>query len=162
MANRNLSTTGRLLLALKISSVEARFIAICALAFIVLLGWLAWSFQHSPAGLNDRDVVFFIGTSLLAAIVMLAAGWLGFTPSGRHYSEELFRGEVREVKAVRLVKVAFAVGASTFAVFIVLFVILLFVGGAELVTIFFDGTILGVTYGLLVLICFPFVKKYLK
>lgn len=152
----------RLLLALRIGWAEARYIAVCALVFLLALGWFAWSFKNSPAGLSSYDFVFFISASAVAIVLMFAAGWLGFTTAGRRYSEQLFSVEPKELRTLRTLKVAFATGAFAFAAFIVLFVGVLVVGGTDSAVKFFDGRILAMTYGALLLICLPFVLKYLK
>ena len=152
----------RLLLVLRIGWAEARYIAVCALAFLLLLGWLAWSFKDSPAGLSSYDFMFFMSASAVAIVLMFASGWLGFTTAGKQYSEKLFSAEPKELRTFRALKVAFATGASAFAVFIVLFITVLVVGGTDSAVKFFDGRVLAMTYGVLLLICLPFALKYLK
>lgn len=160
--NRKPVIMDRLLLALRIGNAEARYIAVCALAFLLLLGWLASSFQNSPAGLTSYDTLFFICASAVAIVLLFASGWLGFTAAGRRYSEQLFSTAPKKLRTLRALKVAFATGASAFAAFIVLFIAVLVVGGTDSVVKFFDGRILAMTYGTLLLVCLPFVLKYLK
>lgn len=152
----------RLLRALGISWKVARYIAICSFAFLLLLAWLAWSFQNSPAGLTAQDRVVFIGMGLFAAVVLFASGWQGFTAAGRRYSEQLFDRERKEHTVMRIAKVAFATGAMAFVVSEVLFIALLFIGGSGSVMIFFEGKTEGIIYGALYLLCLPVALKYLK
>lgn len=152
----------RLLRALGISWKVARYIAVCSFAFLLLLAWLTRSFQNSPAGLTAQDIVVFIGMGLLAAVVLFASGWLGFTSAGRLYSEQLFDRERKEHTIKRIAKVAFATGAMAFAASEILFLTLLFIGGSGSVMIFFEGKTEAIIYGALYLLCLPIALKYLK
>ncbi|TCK18881.1 hypothetical protein DFR30_2166 [Thiogranum longum] len=160
--NKDLSLFGSMLRTLRITSAVAKYISILSVAFILFYASLIWSFKTSPIGLTSTDVLVFFVVNLISVSVLGISTWLGFSRKGCKYLERLFHDDAEDIKILRVIKVLFASGALAFSIYVIIFVLLLFVGGSNAVLILFNGKVTGAVFFLLAILLLPFVRKRLK
>lgn len=154
---RALSALRTLLATLRITRAVAIFVFACFILLFVLTVHLYWSFVNAGNTLSQSDLV---ALGVITAVVLVTTsffGWLGFSSGGRALLQESAQQVVQRPRVVRLVKVLVASAGIATGIWLILIVLSLFIGGADLVSMMFVPWVLG----LLTVLCFPIAYKWL-
>lgn len=133
----------------------ARWLFVAAILLELMTLYIYRNFQSAGSNLVAAD---YLHISILAVLILLF-GWLGFSSQGmKLVTESRDRDVASGAKAGRILKVLFASGAAALAGLMLLVVPVLFLGGSQYLTPDYF------TYGfyILLVLCFPFVYRYLK
>jgi uncharacterized membrane protein len=146
-----------LLATLRITRTVAVIIFIGFVALFVVTAQLYWSFAEAGGTLTQRDLVALTILGGFVLIVASLSGWLAFSAHGRALLKESAQLSRAQPRPLRLAKVLAASAGMAIAVWLVLIVLALVIGGPEWVSKMF----LPWVPLLLTVLCSPIAYKWL-
>jgi hypothetical protein len=154
----NQSALERFIGATKITTRGIRWAFIVVVAYLLINLEVVISFSNSPAGASKTDWIYLVVIGCLAVPVIAILGWLGFSPHGiKLTARALAQGGV-ENRSYRFGKtLTGAVGLAGIP-WMLLFVGISITGNHDLMHYLFNPLVIAI----LVLLCFPISRRYMR